>query len=132
MAVRGLCVRRCYSLGLDGDLQLPGESLCVAFAYTHSDSNGNANGDGISNANSNGQTYSNSETGSHTSAASHTGSPAVSLAAYLQISSGTREAIREFPKSCEFFISKLKQEIKLERVDHAAASPLSIFEGARL
>ena len=25
----------------------------------------------------------------------------------------TREAIREFPKSCEFSISKFKQEIKL-------------------
>ena len=95
--------------------------MCVAFAYT--------NGNGIGNANA----YRNTrEADAHTTAASHTGSPAVSLAAYLQISSGTREAIREFPKSCEFFISKLKQEIKLERVDHAAASPLSIFEGAWL
>ena len=45
MAIRRLRIRRYYCLGLDGDLHLPSESLCVAFAYTHSDSDGNANSD---------------------------------------------------------------------------------------
>jgi len=43
MAIRRLRIRRCYCLGLDGNLQLPTESLCVAFAYTHSDSHSHRN-----------------------------------------------------------------------------------------
>ena len=69
----------------------------------------------------------------HTAAASHTGSPAIGLGAYLQISSGTREAIRESPEKAVSSLSrKLKQEIKLQRVDHAAASPSSVFQNARV
>jgi len=89
--------------------------LCVAFAYTHSDSDGNANSDGngisITNAysNVNAQADSDSETGSHTAAASHTAASAVSVGSYTQLSLGTREAIREFPKSRELLIFRARQ-----------------------
>jgi len=56
MAVRRLRVRRCNCLGLDGDLHLPSESLCVGFAYANGNGNGDANINCDGNANSNGQT----------------------------------------------------------------------------
>ena len=68
MVVRGLRIRRCYCLGLDGDLHVPGESLCVAFAYTHSDGNGDA------------YCYRGAEVYADAQAASHTAASAVTLA----------------------------------------------------
>ena len=53
MVIRRLRIRRCYCLGLDGNLQLPSKSLCVAFAYAHSDGNAYCN----RNANRNGDAY---------------------------------------------------------------------------
>ena len=80
MAVRGLRIRRCNCLGLDGDLHLPSESLCVAFAYTHSDGNRDANSDANGNANSNGQTYSNSKDRADTEASPDASASAVTPA----------------------------------------------------
>ena len=80
-----------------------------AFAFT--DCNGYGHGCSIGNPNSNGNCdgnrYSdayayriaNAEDYAYTTAASYGASSAVSLRAYMQLSSGTREAIREFPKS---------------------------------
>ena len=80
MAVRGLRIRRCYCLGLDGNLHLPGESLCVGFAYPNGNGNGDANRNRNGNANSNGQTYSNSKRGSYTEASPNAAASAVTLA----------------------------------------------------
>ena len=80
MAVRRLRIRRCNCLGLNGNLHLPGESLCVGFAYPNGNGNGDANRNRNGNTNSNGQTYSNSKRGSYTAAASDTRAPAVTLA----------------------------------------------------
>src|SRR5437667_2840614 len=67
----------------------------------------NTNGHGCSIGNGNGNCYSdanayriaNAEDYAYTTAASYSTSSAVSLRACMQLSSGTREAIREFPKS---------------------------------
>ena len=67
MAGRRLRSRRCYCFGFDGNLQLPSESLCVAFAYAH------GNGDAYS--------YGGTEVDSFTTAPSHTGASAVALRA---------------------------------------------------
>jgi hypothetical protein len=63
MAVRRLRIRRGYCLGLDGNLQLPSESLRVALAYTHG--NGNRNGYCYPGA----EVYADAQAASHTSAA---------------------------------------------------------------
>ena len=95
--------------------------MCVGFAYTNSDCNGNcncdSNGISISNAysNVNAQADSDSETGSHTAAASHTGASAVSFRAIAAFYGNSRSNSR-VPKSRELFISKLEPEIKVERV----------------
>ena len=80
-----------------------------AFAFT--DSNGYGHGCSIGHAHSNrycdGNCYSDTnayriadtEDYPNTTATSYGASSAVSLRAYMQLSSGTREAIREFPKS---------------------------------
>jgi hypothetical protein len=82
-----------------------------AFAFT--DGNGYGHGCSIGHAHSDGNSYGNcySDTNAyciadtegygHTTAASNSASSTVSLRAYMQLSSGTHEAIREFPKSCE-------------------------------
>jgi hypothetical protein len=88
--------------------------LFVAFAYTHGNGNRNThgnrnahcNGNGVSISNANGNTW--RQNYPHTAAAPHTGSPAVSLGAYLQISSGTREAIREFPEKLRVLYLKVQ------------------------
>src|SRR5262249_4073266 len=85
---------------LDGNLQLPIESVFVASAYANRDGNCNAN------STLNAQADSHSETGSHSAAASYTGPSAINLGAYTKLSTGTREAIREFPKSRKDFISE--------------------------
>ena len=94
---------------------MPGEPLW-AFAFT--DSNGYGHGCSIGHAHSNrycdGNCYSdayayriaNAEDYAYTTAASYSTSSAVSLRACMQLSSETREAIREFPKSREPFISE--------------------------
>ena len=81
------------------------------FAYT--DGNGDGHGCSIGNAHSYGNCYGNcySDTNAycianakdyaHTTAASNSASSTVSLRAYTQLSLGTREAIREFPKAIE-------------------------------
>jgi hypothetical protein len=46
MAGRRLWSRRCYCFGLDGNLQLCGEPLWVAFAYTDGNRNGNCHSNG--------------------------------------------------------------------------------------
>ena len=69
MAGRRLWSRRCYCFGLDGNLQLCGEPLWVAFAYSH----GNGNGDAYS--------YRGTEVDSFTPASSYTGASAVALRA---------------------------------------------------
>ena len=80
-----------------------------AFAFT--DCNGYGHGCSIGNPNSNGNRdgnrYSdayayriaNAESYGHTAAASDSPASAVNLRAYMQLSSGTRDAIREFSKS---------------------------------
>ena len=78
----------------------------TATATATADSLNNA----IGNANGNDQAYSNSKRASHTTAASHTGSPAVSLGAYLQISSGTREAFASSRKAEGFIFKRVSQE----------------------
>jgi hypothetical protein len=84
---------------------LPGEPLW-AFAYTnghgdgHSCSVGNAHSNGYCDGNR--YCIANTQGDGHTTAASYGASSTVSLWAYMQLSSGTREAIREFPKSREF------------------------------
>ena len=103
MAIRWLRIRRAYCLGLDGNLQLPGESLWGALANTNGDPNGNGgcignaygnrngNGDCIGNAygNCNGYSYRGAEAYADTQAASHTAASAV-RSALAHVSSGTR------------------------------------------
>jgi hypothetical protein len=74
-----------------------------AFAYT----DGNGHGHGCSIGHGYGNSYSDTnayriadtEDYPNTTATSYGASSTVSLWAYMQLSSGTREAIREFPKS---------------------------------
>ena len=61
MAVRRLRNRRCYPLGLDGNLHLRGESLCVGFAYADGDCNTNCDCHGHAY----GYVYSYAETDAH-------------------------------------------------------------------
>ena len=70
-----------YHNRLDGNLQLPGESLWVAFAYA--DGNRNVNGKG----------HSDSETRSDAAAASHTAASAL-RPAFTVVPSGTRDHSR--------------------------------------
>jgi hypothetical protein len=70
MAVRRLRIRRCYSLGLDGNLHLRGESLCVGFAYPNGNSNSNTNGD--CHGHGDGYTYTYAETDAHAEISAYT------------------------------------------------------------
>jgi hypothetical protein len=77
MAIRRLRIRRCYCLGLDGNLQLPSESLCVAFAYTHSDSHSHCNC--YANRNGDAYCYRRAEVYSITEAASYAAAATVTF-----------------------------------------------------
>ena len=101
-----------------------------AFAYT----DGNGYGNGCSVGNCNGYGYSNADayrvanTEDYANSAGASDSPAsaVSLRAYMQLSSGTREAIREFPKSRDLLYreARVKPKIKTECVvPNAFAKP---------
>ena len=93
--------------------------------------NGNSDGNSISNGNA----YCNAwqQNYAHTTAASHTGSPAIGLGAYpADFFGDSRSNSRVSRKSCELFIRKLKEEIKLQRVDPAAGSPSGVFQNDRL
>ena len=87
MAVRRLRIRRYYCLGLDGNLQLPSESLWGALANTHCDGNCNCHGDGYC--------YCGAEAYADAQAASDTSASAV-RSALAHVSSGTR-VTRESP-----------------------------------
>ena len=103
MAIRRLRLRRSYCLGLDGNLQLPCESLWIAFANTYGDpygnggyignaygnrdSYGNGNGDCIGNAY--GNRYRGAEVYADPQAASYTAASAL-RPALAHVSSGTR------------------------------------------
>src|SRR6478735_1223515 len=99
MAVRRLRIRRYYCLGLDGNLQLPRESLRVALANTHGycDSNRNCKRKRDANCNSNckrkcdanGDGYRGAEVYADAQAASDTSASAV-RSALAHVSSGTR------------------------------------------
>src|SRR6476646_4929851 len=105
MAVRRLRIRRYYCLGLDGNLQLPRESLRVALANTHGycdsnrnckrkrDANGTSNGRRKRDANGDG--YRGAEVYADAQAASATSASAV-RSALAHVSSGTR-VTRESP-----------------------------------
>ena len=89
---------------------MPGEPL---WAFADTDGNGHGHGCSIGYAHSDGNSYgncnsdtnayciANTEVYGHTTAASNGASSTVSLRAYMQLSSGTRELLREFPKSRE-------------------------------
>ncbi len=83
----------------------------VAFAYTDGDGNANSDGNGVSISNA----YANCNTWRQnypdTAAASNSGTSAVSLGAYLQISSGTREAFASPRKAA----SSLSQSASSQR-----------------
>src|SRR6266404_2671938 len=87
MAVRRLRIRRRDCLGLDGNLQLPGESLCVALAYT------DRNGHSHSHGNRDAYCYRGAEVYADAQAASHTAASSVRSASTV-ISSGTRDHSR--------------------------------------
>ena len=69
MAGRRLRSRRCYCFGFDGNLQLPSESLWVAFAFAYAHGNRDA------------YSHGGTEVDSFTTAPSHTGASAVALRA---------------------------------------------------
>ena len=93
MAVRRLRIRRYYCLGLDGNLQLPRESLRVALANTHGYCDSNRNCDSNRkrkcDANCNGDGYRGAEVYADAQAASDTSASAV-RSALAHVSSGTR------------------------------------------
>ena len=74
-----------------------------AFAFTDCNGYGHGGSIGYAHGNRYSDAYAyriaNAEDYAYTTAASYGASSAVSLRAYMQLSSGTREAIREFPKS---------------------------------
>jgi len=70
MAVRRLRIRWYYSLGLDGNLHLRCESLCVGFAYPNGNSNSNTNGD--CHGHGDGYTYTYAETDAHAEISAYT------------------------------------------------------------
>ena len=72
MAVRRLRIRRCYSPGLDGNLHLRCESLCVGFAYPNGNSNTNCDCHGHSDAYCYGYTYTYAETDAHAEISAYT------------------------------------------------------------
>jgi hypothetical protein len=114
MAIRRLRLRRGYCLGLDGNLQLPSESLWSAFANTYGDPNGNGgyignaygncdsygngNCDFIGNAygNRNGNSYRGAEAYADAQAASYTAASAL-RSALAHVSSGTRDQLASPP-----------------------------------
>jgi hypothetical protein len=95
-----------------------------SIGHAHSD----CNSDGDGNSDPNAYCIANTEVYSHTTAASYVASSTVSLRAYMQLSSGTREAIREFPKSHELLYrgGRVTPKIKVETV--AAATPQHAHE----
>ena len=104
MAIRRLRLRRSYRLGLDGNLQLPSESLWGALANTHGYCNCKcySDGDGYSNCNCNcycycycyvdTETYAHTEGCTDAEAASDTSASTV-RAALAHVSSGTRDQL---------------------------------------
>ena len=112
MAVRRLRIRRSYCLGLDGNLQLPRQSL-RSVAYTDCDRNGNSgckryayrdgngNGDGNSNtdphSNTDAHTYSDSKGYSDAETSAHSPPTPVSRG-YNHL---MQELAKRFASSCK-------------------------------
>ena len=98
MAVRRLRIRRYYCLGLDGNLQLPRESLRLALANTHCncnsdcDSNCKRKCDANCNCNGDGYCYRGAEVYADAQAASDTSASAVT-SPLAHVSSGTRDQL---------------------------------------
>jgi hypothetical protein len=80
---------------------LPGESLWIGFAYANGDCNSNRDGNRHCKCVGNAYSYGTTVTKGYTNSAPapDCSTSAVSVGAETQLSSGTRKAIREFPKS---------------------------------